>query len=121
MEGLKNLMEDNVEQMINRLLPTMPHICSCNDCKLDMATYALNRLHPKYARTSTGAVLHRFDTLSPQVEAEILSVVISAMEIIGAHPHHPPLTQDTSADNAAQGAADTAAQDSADNNNAANQ
>ena len=101
MEGLKNLMENNVEQMINKFLPTMPHICSCNDCRLDMATYALNRLRPKYARTSTGAVLHRFDTLSPQVEAEILSVVISAMEIIGAHPHHPPLTPDNSADEAA--------------------
>lgn len=107
MEGLKNLMEDNVEQMINRLLPTMPHICSCNDCRLDMATYALNRLRPKYARTSTGAVLHRFDTLSPQVEAEILSVVISAMELIGGHPHHPPLTPNTSSGNATQASADS--------------
>ena len=41
MEGLKNMMEDNVERMLNKLLPTMPHICSCNDCRLDMATYAL--------------------------------------------------------------------------------
>ncbi len=113
MEGLKNLMEDNVEQMINKLLPTMPHICSCNDCRLDMAAYALNRLRPKYARTSTGAVLHRFDTLSPQVEAEILSSVISAMELIGGHPHHPPLKPDSSAGNTAQG--------STDSGNAANQ
>lgn len=91
MEGLKNLMEDNVEQTINKLLPTMPNICSCNDCKLDMATYALNRLKPKYARTSRGVIMHRFDTLSTQVDAEILAVVVSAMEIIGSHPHHPPL------------------------------
>lgn len=114
MEGLKNLMEDNVEQIMNRLLPTMPHICSCNDCKLDMATYALNRLQPKYARTSTGSILHRFDTASPQVEAEILSVVISAMELIGGNPHHPPLTPASSAGNAA-------ASSPADNNSAANQ
>ena len=90
MEGLKNLMEDNVERTIDKLLPTMPHICSCQDCRLDMATYALNRLQPKYARTSTGVIMHRFDTASAQAEAEILTVVISAMEIIGAHPHHPP-------------------------------
>lgn len=70
MEGLKNLMEDNVEQTINKLLPSMPNICSCNDCKLDMATYALNRLKPKYARTSRGVIMHRFDTLSTQVDAE---------------------------------------------------
>lgn len=90
MEGLKNLMEDNVERTIDKLLPTMPHICPCQDCRLDMATYALNRLQPKYARTSTGVIMHRFDTASAQAEAEILTVVISAMEIIGAHPHHPP-------------------------------
>ena len=98
MEGLKNMMEDNVERMLNKLLPTMPRICSCNDCRLDMATYALNRLHPKYGRTSTGAILHRFDTSSTQAEAEILTVVLSAIELIGSHPHHPPLNQAPSED-----------------------
>lgn len=90
MDGLKNMMEDNVEHMLNKLLPTMPHICSCDDCRLDMATYALNRLQPKYARTSKGAIFHRFDTATAQVEAEILAVVVSAIETIGSHPHHDP-------------------------------
>lgn len=90
MDGLKNMMEDNVERMLDKLLPTMPHICSCDDCKLDMATYALNRLPPKYGRTSKGAILHFFDTATAQVEAEILAVVISAIETIGSHPHHDP-------------------------------
>lgn len=91
MEGLKNMMEDNVEHALNQLLPTMPNVCSCDDCKLDMATYALNRLQPKYARTAKGIVMHRFDTASTQVEAEILTAVVSAITIIGSHPHHPPL------------------------------
>ena len=90
MEGLKNMMEDNVESMLNHLLPTMPNICSCDDCKLDMATYALNRLHPKYARTAKGAILHRFDSLTAQVEAEIRTACVSAINIIGSHPHHEP-------------------------------
>ena len=88
MEGLRNMMEDNVERALNQLLPGMPNICSCTDCKLDMATYALNRLKPKYTRTNTGAILHRFDTSSTQAEAEILSVVVSAINTIGMHPHH---------------------------------
>lgn len=99
MEGLKNMMEDNVERTLDKLLPTMPHICSCNDCRLDMATYALNRLHPKYGRTSTGAILHRFDTSSAQAEAEILTVVLSAIELIGSHPHHAPIKQTPSEEN----------------------
>ena len=88
MEGLKNMMEDNVEETLNRLLPTMPDVCSCSDCKLDMATYALNRLHPKYTRTVKGSILHRFDTASTQVETEILTACVSAINVIGAHPNH---------------------------------
>lgn len=93
MEGLKNLMEDNVEHALNHLLPTMPNICSCDDCKLDMATYALNRLQPKYARTAKGLILHRFDTSSIQTDAEITTAVVSAITVIGSHPHHPPKTE----------------------------
>ncbi len=89
MEGLKNMMEENVERTLNQLLPTMPNICSCEECRLDMATYALNRLHPKYVRTSTGAILHRFDTSSNQIETEILATVVSAINVIGSNPHHP--------------------------------
>ena len=90
MEGLKNMMEDNVEDMLNHLLPTMPNVCACNECKLDMATYALNRLQPKYARTVRGSVLHRFDSATTQAEAEILTACVSAINIIGSHPHHDP-------------------------------
>ena len=89
-EGLKNMMEDNVERAIDKLLRTMPNVCSCQDCKLDMATYALNRLQPKYIRSNTGAILHRFDTSTTQSEAEILTAVLSAIDIIGSNPHLPP-------------------------------
>ncbi len=48
MEGLKNIMEDNIEYQLDTLLPTMPEICSCRDCRLDMATYepAASKLCP---------------------------------------------------------------------------
>ena len=46
MEGLKNIMEEDVERQLDTLLPTMPNICSCEICRSDMAAYALNRLKP---------------------------------------------------------------------------
>ena len=88
MEGLKNIMEDDVEYQLNKLLPTMPNICSCASCKLDMATYALNRLKPNYVRSSTGALFHKVNTSSQQAKTEILTVVVTAINTIGAHPHH---------------------------------
>lgn len=88
MEGLKNIMEDAVEYQLNKLLPTMPNICSCENCKLDMASYALNRLSPQYVRTDTGALFQKLHNYQPQAEVEILTVVISAIEKIGSHPQH---------------------------------
>ena len=88
MEGLKNIMEDDVEYQLNNLLPTMPDICSCEICRLDMATYALNRLKPNYVRTDTGALFHKLNTSSTQAKTEILTAVVTAINIIGSHPHH---------------------------------
>lgn len=88
MEGLKNMMEDDVEYQLNKLLPTMPNICSCENCRLDMASYALNRLSPQYVRTDTGELFQKLNNNRPQAEVEILAVVISAINKIGSHPQH---------------------------------
>lgn len=88
MEGLKNVMEDAVEYQLNRLLPTMPNVCSCNKCRLDMASFALNRLSPQYVRTDTGALFQKLNNSSQQAEVEVLTTVISAINIISEHPKH---------------------------------
>lgn len=88
MEGLKNVMEDAVEFQLNRILPTMPDICSCEICRLDMASFALNRLSPQYVRTDTGALIQKLNNSSQQAEVEVLSTVMSAINIISQHPKH---------------------------------
>lgn len=88
MDGLKNIMEEAVEYQLNKLLPTMPNVCSCEKCRLDMAAYALNRLSPQYVRTNTGALFQKLNNSSQQAEVEVLSKVISAIEMISAHPKH---------------------------------
>ncbi len=88
MTGIKNAMEDAVEYHLNKVLPTMPQICSCENCKLDMAAYALNRLRSQYVRTDTGALYQKLNNSSPQAKVEILMEVTRAIEVIGAKPHH---------------------------------
>lgn len=88
MEGLKNIMEDDVESQLNKLLPTMPEVCSCENCRLDMATYALNRLKPNYVRSDKGALFHKVNTSSTQAKTEILTAVVTAINVIGSHPQH---------------------------------
>ena len=88
MEGLKNIMEDAVEYQLNKLLSTMPDVCSCDNCKLDMMSYALNRLSPQYVRTDTGALFQKLHNYQPQAEVTIMTTVMTAIEKIGAHPQH---------------------------------
>ena len=88
MEGLKNIMEDDVERQLNNLLPTMPNVCSCDICRLDMATYALNRLKPNYVRSDKGELFHKVNTSSIQAKTDLMSVVITAINTIGARPSH---------------------------------
>ncbi|MDE6212587.1 MAG: late competence development ComFB family protein [Lachnospiraceae bacterium] len=88
MEGLKNIMEDAVEYQLKKLLSTMPDVCSCDNCKLDMMSYALNRLSPQYVRTDTGALFQKLNNYQPQAEVTIMTTVMTAIEKIGAHPQH---------------------------------
>ena len=88
MEGLRNITEEDVEQLLNEILPTMTSICSCDTCRLDMATYALNRLKPNYVRSDKGALFHKVNISSQQAKTEILATVVNAINIIGEHPNH---------------------------------
>lgn len=88
MEGLKNIMEDAVEYQLKKLLPTMPEVCSCENCRLDMMSYALNRLSPQYVRTDTGALFQKLSNYQPQAEIEILTTVMNTINKIGSHPQH---------------------------------
>ena len=88
MEGLKNVMEDAVEYQLNKILPTMPNVCACEKCRLDMASFALNRLRPQYVRTDTGALYQKLNNSSHQAEAEVVTAIISAINVISEHPKH---------------------------------
>lgn len=88
MDGLKNMMEEAVEYQLNKILPTMPTVCSCDKCRLDMAAFALNRLSPQYVRTDTGALFQKLNNSSQQAEIEVLTTVMSAVNIISQHPKH---------------------------------
>lgn len=77
-----------MERQLNQLLPTMPDICGCDMCRQDMAAYALNRLKPNYVRSNRGELFHKVNTSSTQAQTEILTTVVTAINVIGARPNH---------------------------------
>lgn len=85
---LKNLMEDEVLDMIDRIITDRDDICKCDKCRLDIAAIALNRLQPKYVVTDKGRLYAKAESLNYQNEANIIIEITRAIKIVGENPHH---------------------------------
>jgi competence protein ComFB len=85
---LHNLLEDEVSNIINKLLKDKEDICTCDKCKLDIAAIALNNLKPRYVVTEKGALYGKLDTLDYQFDADLVKEVIKAINIVVNKPHH---------------------------------
>lgn len=86
--GLKNVMEDIVLRKIEEIMPAM-NCCTCQDCVLDVASYALNRLPPKYVVSHTGEIWSKLSTMDcGQYETDVTTNVVRGIQVIKDHPHH---------------------------------
>ena len=47
-DGLLNEAEALVIEEIGRQVPRFPDLCTCQECILDIAAYALNKVRPRY-------------------------------------------------------------------------
>jgi len=87
---LNNLTEEVVLEMLGNMLQReeFDDICKDEDCLLDMATYALNRLPAKYVATSKGEVFSKTEELEQQHSVDVLSVVTRAIKVVSENEHH---------------------------------
>ena len=74
-------------EKIDSLWP-QTNYCMCDRCRLDIACYSLNHLPTRYVTTNAGAVLHKFDSLTTQSDAEITACVYRAIQMVGECPNH---------------------------------
>lgn len=86
MEKLVNLMEETVLNKIDQLWKQTDY-CKCDECRFDVAAYALNRLPAKYVHTVEGALFHKFASSTTQTDAEITAVVYQAIQRVGENSH----------------------------------
>ncbi len=85
---LKNLMEEEVKRVVERLLKNRDDICTCDRCKLDIIAITLNNIKPKYVVTEKGEVFARIDMLNYQYDADIAMEVMKAIKIVKENPNH---------------------------------
>lgn len=92
MEGLINLMEETVMHKIEQLWKGTQY-CKCDQCRLDIAAYALNRLPAQYVQSLKGKVLYQFASSQIEKDIEVTVAVGQGIEIVGKSPHKNAKTE----------------------------
>lgn len=85
---LKNCTEVIVTERLERMLEEEKGICTCEKCKMDMLTYALNQLPPRYVSCQQGEIFSKIDGLNSQYIADILRTLVKAIKLVSANPRH---------------------------------
>ncbi|MCH5149874.1 MAG: late competence development ComFB family protein [Spirochaetales bacterium] len=84
-----NLMENYVKDAIKTLLKDKEGICKCEQCRMDMICYCLNKIKPRYVISSRGFVHTRNEERkNMQMNIDILSVGEEAINVISHMPRH---------------------------------
>jgi len=84
-DSLVNEAEALVVEEMGRQLPAHTDLCTCEDCLLDIAAYALNNVHPRYR----AALLDRVSGGDAADYArEVRRAVAEAIARIKANPSH---------------------------------
>ncbi len=84
---LRNLMEDVVIKQLDELIKVFG-CCQCEQCRLDIASFALNRLPAKYVVTTQGELLSKLDSLDLQFEANITTAITQGILLVNQNPRH---------------------------------
>lgn len=84
-----NLVEDIVKKFLDDILNEKNDICKCEQCRLDMLCYVLNKTKPMYVVSSRG-IIHSENNKreSSQINIDILSLVKEAIDVISKTPRH---------------------------------
>jgi competence protein ComFB len=97
MMDIRNVMEDAVKAMVEELFEREDKekrlgFCTCDQCKLDVACYVLNRVKPEYIVSSRGLAYSEKEGLDKvQRQADLISFV---KEGWGKVSHSPRPTSD---------------------------
>ena len=84
---LKNTTEDIVLKKNDQMKDSLD-CCTCEYCRMDVATYALNRLPARYVATTQGELLSKLDSLEPQFDTTVMTVILQGAMLVKLHPRH---------------------------------
>ncbi|MGI5096212.1 late competence development ComFB family protein [Treponema socranskii] len=91
---MEELVMSRVALMYERLNETRPSwlTCDCEDCRIDVVSYVLNRIPPRYVVSGRG-IVHTMNIPMPQIKADIDALTMEAIRVINSvkRPYHKDL------------------------------
>ena len=87
LDTLVNEAEELVVQEIRRQVSRQPELCTCDECVLDMAAYALNKVKPRY-RVSLLDTVYADRQERSAYARQIEEAVAEAILTVKTHPSH---------------------------------
>ncbi|MBN1525034.1 MAG: late competence development ComFB family protein [Spirochaetales bacterium] len=87
-ENLENETERLVVEYLEKELADKKGICTCEDCVLDMAAYALNKSRPCYRVSLLGKLYAQAKEEDSSFAKEIQKAVKEAVKKITQNPSH---------------------------------
>lgn len=83
-----NVIEKLVWDNLDDLLKKQPSVCSCENCRADIAALALNRLEPHYVATEKGEAFSKALMLDTNHQTKVIIALLEAIKIVEANPRH---------------------------------
>ena len=84
---LKNITEDFVLSTLDHIMGNLD-CCKCEKCRLDIASYALNRLPSKYVATTQGELMTRLCQFDHSFEIQVIASLTLAANVVKLNPRH---------------------------------
>lgn len=83
----RNLMEDIVLQNLDSIMSSEKS-CTCDACKSDVISYALNHLQPHYVATRQGRLMVKLQSYEMQSRADVVAAISEAAVMVAKNPRH---------------------------------
>ncbi len=90
---LRNIMEDYVIVILDRIMDNLD-CCKCEKCRLDIASYALNRLPNKYVATTQGELMTKLCEFDVGFETQVMAAITMAAGVIKKNPRHDVMEEE---------------------------
>ena len=87
MKRYENMMEAIVEEGLDMMGDSLG-CCMCEQCRSDIAAYALNHLPPRYVATRIGGTISKADSLRIQHLTDVRTALLQAAQMVNETPRH---------------------------------